>query len=133
MTEILKITKIALILDAIIFSIFGVMLVFLYDVTLNSEGWTNPLHVRAFGGMLLIACLFAIIMLRKKEWEEIKLAFLFLYSMCATVTIIEASVLAVFGSTFMPATISQMILDLIINSAKVTLGIIAYIKQRGKM
>ena len=49
MTEIKKLTKIALIVDAIILFIFGVMLVFLYDVTLNYEGWTNPLHVRAFG------------------------------------------------------------------------------------
>ena len=131
MTEIKKLTKIALIVDTIIWFIFGLMLIFLYDATLNYEGWTNPIHVRAFGGILFVACLFAVIMLRKKEWEEIKLLFIFMFSMCISVIIIEAAVLAAFASTFMAATISQMIFDLIINSAKVALSIVAYIKQRG--
>jgi len=131
MTEIKKLTKIALIVDAVIFLIFGTMLVFLYDMTLNYEGWTNPIHVRAFGGILFVACLFAVIMLRKKEWEEIKLAYIFLFSLCVPVIIIEAAILVGLGSTFMAVTISQMIFDLIIISAKVSLGIVAYVKQRG--
>ena len=130
MTEIKKLTKIALIVDAIILFIFGVMLVFLYDVTLNFEGWTNPIHPRLFGGMLFTGSLFAVIMLRKKEWEEIKLAYIFLFSLCVAVIIIYAAVLAVFGSTFMAVTISQGIFDLIVVSAKVALGIVAYVKQR---
>ncbi len=130
MTEIKKLTKIALIVDAIIWFIFGVMLVFLYDMTLNYEGWTNPLHVRAFGGICFVAFLFVIIMLRKKEWEEIKLLFICLISMCISVIIVEATVLAMFASTFMAATVSQMIFDLIINAAKNILSIVAYIKQR---
>ena len=129
MTEIKKLTKIALIVDAVIFLIFGTILVFLYDVTLNYEGWTNPFHVRAFGGLCYVGALFAVIMLRKKEWEEIKLAYLFLFSLCVPVIIIEATVLAVLGSTFMAATISQMIFDLIMLSAKVALGFVAYFKQ----
>ena len=131
MTEIKKLTKIALIVDAVIFLIFGTMLVFLYDMTLNYEGWTNPLHARAFGGICYIGALFAVIMLRKKEWEEIKLTYIFLFSLCVPVIIIEAAVLAVFGSTFMAVTVSQMIFDLILISAKVALGIVAYIKQKG--
>ncbi|TKJ22967.1 MAG: hypothetical protein CEE43_04430 [Promethearchaeota archaeon Loki_b32] len=51
MTEIKKITKISLIVVAIIPFLFGVMLVFLWDIILNTEGWTNPLHPRAFGGL----------------------------------------------------------------------------------
>ena len=129
MTEIKKLTKIALIVDAVIFLIFGTMMVFLYDMTLNTEGWTNPFHVRAFGGILYVAALFAVIMLRKKEWEEIKLAYIFLCSLCFPVIIIEAAILAVLGSTFMAATVSQMIFDLIIICGKVALGIVAYMKQ----
>jgi len=129
MTEIKKLTKIALIVDAVIFLIFGTMLVFLYDMTLNTEGWTNPFHVRAFGGILYVAALYAIIMLRKTEWEEIKLAYLFLFSLCVPVIIVEASLLAVLGSTFLAATVSQMIFDLIIICAKLALGIVAYIRQ----
>jgi hypothetical protein len=129
MTEIKKLTKIALIVDAIIWVIFGVLLVFLFDVTLNYEGWTNPIHVRAFGGLCFVACIFAVIMLRKKEWEEIKLLYIFLLSMCISVMIVEVAVLATFASTFMAATISQMILDLVILSGKVALGLVAYFKQ----
>lgn len=129
MTEIKKLTKIALIVDAVIFLIFGTMLVFLYDMTLNTEGWTNPLHVRGFGGILYVAAFYAFIMLRKTEWEEIKLAYLFLFSLCIPVIIVEASVLAVLGSTFLAATVSQMIFDLIIISGKLALGIVAYMKQ----
>ena len=129
MTEIKKLTKIALIVDAVIFLIFGTMLVFLYDMTLNTEGWTNPFHVRAFGGILYVAALYAVIMLLKTDWEEIKLAYLFLFSLCVPVIIVEAALLAVLGSTFMAATVSQMIFDLIIICAKLALGIVAYMRQ----
>jgi hypothetical protein len=129
MTEIKKLTKIALIVDAAIFLLFGTMLVFLYDMTLNIEGWTNPFHPRAFGGILYVAALYAIIMLRMQEWEEIKLAYLFLFSLCFPVIIIEAAILAVLGSTFTAAMVSQMIFDLIIICAKVALGIVAYMRQ----
>ncbi len=130
MTEIKKLTKIALIVDAIIWFMFGLMLLFLFDVTLNYEGWTNPLHARAFGAIAFVAFFFVIIMLRKKEWEEIKLLYICLISMCMLVFIVEAVVLAVLGSTFMAVTVSQMILDLILNGGKNALSIVAYIKQR---
>ncbi|MHA1930558.1 MAG: hypothetical protein ACTSV2_18445 [Candidatus Thorarchaeota archaeon] len=130
MTEIKKLTKIALIVDAVIFLIFGTMLVFLYDMTLNTEGWTNPFHVRAFGGILYVAAIFAVIMLRKMEWEEIKLPYTFLFSLCVPVIIVEAAILAMLGSTFVAATVSQMIFDLIIISGKLALGIVAYMKQK---
>lgn len=129
MTEIKKLTKIALIVDVIIWLIFGIILLFLFDLTLNIEGWTNPLHVRAFGGMCLVTAVFAILMLRKNEWEQIKFTYVYMLCMCITVFIVEASILAVLGSTFMAATISQMIFDLIIMSAKLALTIIAYVKQ----
>ena len=129
MTEIKKLTKIALIVDAVIFLIFGTMQVFLYDMTLNYEGWTDPFHVRAFGGILYVAAFYAVIMLLKKDWEEIKLAYLFLFSLCVPVIIVEAALLGVLGSTFMAATVSQMIFDLIIICAKLALGIVAYLRQ----
>ena len=129
MTEIKKLTKIALIVDAVIFLIFGTMQVFLYDMTLNYEGWTDPFHVRAFGGILYVAAFYAVIMLLKKDWDEIKLAYLFLFSLCVPVIIVEAALLAVLGSTFMAATVSQMIFDLIIICAKLALGIVAYLRQ----
>jgi len=129
MTEIKTLTKIALVVNAIIWLLFGVMLIFLFDMALNPEGWTNPVHPRALGGLMLISSLFAVLMLRKKEWEEIKFTFTFMLGMCTTMFIIEVTVLMVFASTFMTGTVSQMILDLIILGTKITLNIIAYIKQ----
>ena len=129
MTEVKKLTKVALIVDAIIWLIFGILLVFLFDVTLNTEGWTNPLHVRMFGGLCLVSFIFSVYMLLRKEWEEIRITFVYMIFMCTSVLIIEIAVLAMLGSTFLPATVSQMILDFIILGAKITLSIIAYIRQ----
>jgi len=78
MTEIKKLTKISLVVDAIIWLIFGILLLFLTDMlTVDLTGWTNPLHPRAFGAICLISAVFAVIMLRKKEWEEIKMTFMY--------------------------------------------------------
>ncbi|MFX0021011.1 MAG: hypothetical protein ACFE9S_01700 [Candidatus Hermodarchaeota archaeon] len=130
MTEIKKLTKISLIIVAIIPFLFGVLLLFLFDLTFNYEGWTSPIHVRALGGVMLVTSLFAIIMLRKKEWEEIKLTYLFLYSMFIPTILTELVVVIVYGSTFLPQTISQIILDQILMWAMFSLGIVSYIKQR---
>ncbi|UCC20370.1 MAG: hypothetical protein JSV62_03520 [Promethearchaeota archaeon] len=130
MTEIKKLTKISLIVVAIIPFIFGVILVFLFDLTLNYEGWTNPLHPRAFGGMCFLGSIFAIVMLRKKEWEEIKLTFMFLYSWFIPVILVELVLVIILGPTLLPQTISQMIIDQILMWIMLLLGIVSYIKQR---
>ncbi|MFX1498931.1 MAG: hypothetical protein ACFFBH_15505 [Promethearchaeota archaeon] len=130
MTEIKKFTKIVLIVDAIVWFIFGVNLLFLYDITMNPEGFTNPYYPRFWGGLCFVATLFAIIMLRKKEWEEIKLTFAFLLTMLISTLIIEVAVLAVLGSSFEVSTILFGVFAMIVEASLLTLGIIAYIKQR---
>ncbi len=130
MTEIKKITKISLIVVAIIPFLFGVMLVFLWDIILNTEGWTNPLHPRAFGGLCFLGSIFAIVMLRKKEWEEIKLTYMFLYSWFIPVILVELVVAVIYGPTLLPQTISQLIIDQILMWTMLSLGIVSYIKQR---
>ncbi|MFX1235278.1 MAG: hypothetical protein ACFFBY_12085 [Promethearchaeota archaeon] len=130
MTEVKKLTKIALIVVAIIPFLYGLMLVFLWDLTLNTEGWTNPLHPRLFGGICFIGSLFAIIMLRKKEWEQISLTFMFFIAMFLATLIIEATIIGLYISTFNARTIFQSILDLILLSIMVAFFIISYIKQR---
>ncbi|MFX1241390.1 MAG: hypothetical protein ACFFA7_09100 [Promethearchaeota archaeon] len=130
MTDIKKLTKISLIVVAILPFIFGVLLIFLFDLTFNYEGWTNPIHVRVLGGVMFVVSLFAIIMLRKKEWEEIKLTYLFLYSLFIPTILIELVVVIVYGSTFLPQTISQIILDQVLMWIMLVLGIVSYIKQR---
>ena len=130
MTEIKKLTKIVLIVDAIIWFIFGIMLTFLYDIALNPEGWTNPYLPRMFGGVNFISAIFAILMLRKKEWEEIKLTFEYFIGLIIFTVIIEIAVLATFGSTFGAATILQGSGTITIEAVLLTLGIVSYIKQR---
>ena len=130
MTEIKKLTKIALIVDAIIFFIFGVNLTFLYDMTMNPEGWTNPYFPRFWGGLCFLSSLFAIVMLRKKEWEEIKLTFAFLLGEFIPTLIIEIAVLAILGPTFGASTILLGSGTITIESVLFTIGIVSYIKQR---
>ena len=130
MTEIKKLTKIVLIVDAIMWFIFGVMLTFLYDMAMNPEGWTNPYFPRMFGGVNFLSAIFAILMLRKKEWEEIKLTFTYLIGLLLSTLIIEAAVLATFGSTFGASIIQQGSGTIILESVLLTIGIVSYIKQR---
>ena len=130
MTEIKKLTKISLIVVAIVTFIFGINLTFLYDMTMNPEGFTNPYFHRFWGGLCFLSSLFAIVMLRKKEWEEIKLTYMFLWSMFIPTIIIEVAVLAILGSTFEAQTILLGSGTITIESVLLLLGIVSYIKQR---
>jgi len=130
MTEILKITKISLIAYAIVNFMFGILLLFLTDIFLNPlTGWTNPLSPRNIGGIFLLGAIFAVILLRKKEWEEIKLTYAFMFSFFIMTIPIEFLVVVVLGSTLNAATISQNIMDLIVMSVLFVLGVFSYIKQ----
>ena len=130
MTEIKKITKISLIALSIVYFMFGILLVFFLEAFVGAlTGWTNPLSPRNFGGILLLGTVYAIIILRKKEWEEIKLTFTFLFSFFIMTIPIELIVVIVYGSTLNAATINQSILNLVIMSTLFALGIISYIKQ----
>jgi len=130
MTEIKKLTKIVLVVYAIIWFIFGTLLTFLYDMALNPEGWTNPYFPRMFGGINYVLSLFAILLLRKKEWEEIKLTFAIFIGILTSTLIIEVAVLATFGSTFGALIFQQGLSTIILEAVLLTLGLVSYIKQR---
>ena len=130
MTEIKKLTKISIVIYAIIHTMFGILLVFATDMIVTaSTGWTNPMHPRAFGAICLLTLPFAIIFLRKKEWEVIKFTFAYWNCMFLATIIVELSVLLAFGSTFSAALISQIVLDQILMGSMLVLGIISYYKQ----
>ena len=130
MTEIKKLTKIVLVVDTIFWFLFGILLTFLYDITLNPEGWTNPYLARMFGGVNLISAIFAILMLRKNEWEEIKLTFEYLLGIIISTLIIEVAVFATFYSTFGALWRSQGLFPITVEAVLLILGIVSYIKQR---
>lgn len=130
MTEVKKLTKIVLLVDAIFWLLFGIMLTFLYDLTMNPEGWTNPYLPRMFGGVNLISAIFAIIMLRKNEWEEIKLTFAYLIGISFSTIIIEVAVYVTFYSTFGASWRLQGLFPIIVEGVLLILGFVAYFKQR---
>ena len=130
MTEIKKLTKIVLLVDTILWFIFGTLLTFLYDMTMNPEGWTNPFLPRLFGGVNYLSAIFAILMLRKKEWEEIKFTFEYFLGLIITTLIIEVTVFATFSSTFGALQILNNSFTITVEVVLLTLGIVTYIKQR---
>ncbi len=130
MTEIKKLTKIVLLVDAIFWFLFGILLTFLYDMTMNPEGWTNPYLPRMLGGINFISAIFAILMFRKKEWEEIKLTFAYFIGIVASTMIIETAIFATFYSTFGASWRSQGLFPITVETVLLILGIVAYIKQR---
>jgi len=130
MTEIKKLTKIVLLVDTILWFIFGTLLTFLYDMTMNPEGWTNPFLPRLFGGVNYLSAIFAILMLRKKEWEEIKFTFGYFLGLIITTLIIEVTVFATFSSTFGASQILNNSFTITVEVVLLTLGIVTYIKQR---
>ena len=129
MSEIQKLTKIVLIVDAILWFIFGILLIFLFDMTMNPEGWTNPYLPRLFGGVNLVSAIFAILMLRKKEWEEIKLTFAYFIGILLSTLIIEIAVYATLYSTFLASWRLQGLFTITVEAVLLTLGILTYIKQ----
>ncbi len=130
MTEIKRLTKIVLLVDAILWILFGILLTFLYDMTMNPEGWTNPYLPRMFGGVNLISAIFAILMLRKNEWEEIKLTFEYFIGILISTVIIEVAVYATLYSTFGASWRLQGLFSITVEAVLLLLGIICYIKQR---
>ena len=129
MTEIKKFTKIVLLVDAILWFMFGTLITFLYDMTMNPEGWTNPYMPKFFGGILYLSAIIAILMLRKKEWEEIKLTFEYLLGLFIPVLITEIAGLAILGSTFEASMILQNSSTITIVVVLFTIGIFSYIKN----
>jgi hypothetical protein len=131
MTEVKKFTKIVLVVYIIIFLIMGTMITFLYDITLNLEGWTNPYYHRFFGGIIYVSAIFAFLMIRKKEWEEIKMLFWYFIGITISTLVIEGSLDAILSSTLQPATLlSSLTTTIPIMTVILIIGIITLIKQR---
>ena len=131
MTEIKKITKIALVYNAIVTFLFAILLILLTEFFLTPlTGWTNPLSPRNFGGLCLLSAIFSVILLRKKEWEEIKLTYAFIFSFFTMTIPIELIVMGVLWSTLSVAAISQTILNQILMISIFSLGVLSYYKQQ---
>lgn len=132
MTEIKKITKISLIAYAIVTFLYGILNVFLAEIfVLAGSGWTDPFHIRVFGGICFLSSLFAVIILRKKEWEAIKLMYSYLFALFIPTIIINITIFAIHAPTLSIGTIGQFVMGLIFMSILFALGVYCYIKQKG--
>ena len=130
MTEIKKLTKVVLIVDAILWIMFGVLLTFAFDMTMNPEGWTNPFYPKFFGGVIYVCAIFAFLMFRKKEWEEIELTFAFLVGIIISTLTIQIVIIAIYATTFGASVIQLCASTTILMSILLVLAIICIIKQR---
>ena len=135
MTEIKKITKISILAYGIVCLIFAIMLIFLLDfwiAAVNMPTWLNEFHPRGFGGALLVVVFFALLVLFNKDWdwEKIKVAYVVVYTWLPINIIMEVSVTAIFLPTLSNELLSQIIMDTILMSILLVLGVYSYIKQR---
>ena len=130
MTEIKKFTKIVLLVEVILWFMFAILLIFLFDMTMNPEGWTNPYLPKLFGGVILVSAIFAILMLRKKEWEEIKFLFEYFIGLLISTLFFETCVFIAVGSAFGASTMMTHSFNITAEAVLLVLGIVAYFKQR---
>jgi len=135
MTEIQKITKISILVYGIVCIFFAVYLIFFFDIFLdvvNMPDWGNPYHPRMFGGAMLVVVIFALLIFLKKDWdrEKINLAYELLYFWLLINIITESSLLTIYSSELSSTALFQNILDIIIMSILLVLGVYSYIKQR---
>ena len=135
MTEIKKITKISILAYGIVCLIFAVMLIFFLDfwiAAVNMPTWLNQFHPRGFGGALLVVVIFALLVLINKDWdwEKIKFGYELMYLWLPINIIMEVSVSALYAPTLSNELLSQLIMDVILMSILLVLGVYSYIKQR---
>ena len=108
----------------------GTLLTFLFDLTMNPEGWTDPFYPRFFGGVVYVCAIFTFLMYRKEVWEEIKFTFEFLLGLFISTLTIQVAIWPFFAPTFGASITLLATSTTILMSIIVLLAIICYIKQR---
>lgn len=91
MTEIIKGLKITLLVQLVVYLIFGVMFTFFvvpYTILFN---WPNldPTAGRTLGVIFLSLALVAILIYREKEWEKVEFFFIFSILMSISISIVQ--------------------------------------------
>lgn len=122
-------TKISLIAYAIVTLLYGIIYISVPELIGNLVGWTDPMAPRVFGGLCLVCSVYAIIILRRKEWEGIKLMYSYLFVIFIPTIIINLSLLIVLFPTLPLAGISQFFMGLVSMSLLFLIGLVSYIKQ----
>jgi hypothetical protein len=132
MTEIRKLTKITLLLDAlagIIFAFLYLVIPDIYIYNLTQWPFNDPVYFRLFGGTLLVIGLFSLMAYFKKEWEEVQLFFQFGLLWLLMVLIINSLELALL--TLPAMSFANTLFNTILVAIYFVLGIYCCMKQRG--
>ncbi|MFX1455676.1 MAG: hypothetical protein ACFFDB_09910 [Promethearchaeota archaeon] len=130
MTEIKKITKIALLWYTVAGFLFAFMFIVITDFTMNFMQWpyNDPVNFWFQGGTMLVLAITTLLAFFIKEWERIKL-FFFLVIIWDIMVLIMDIVIAV--TLNFPATPFMMIIIFIILlTFNLVIGLVSWMAQR---
>lgn len=131
MTDIKKITKITLLwygVAGLLFAFMYLVISDFYFYTIVQWPYNDPVGFWISGGVLLVLGITALMAIFKKEWEEIKLFFLFSMMWLAYMIIIDIIAVAILN--FPETPLMTMITNIILLTFNLVLGTICWIKQR---
>ena len=131
MTEIKKITKITLLwygVAGLLFAFMYLVISDFYFYTIVQWPYNDPVGFWISGGVMLVLGITALMAIFKKEWEEIKLFFLFSMMWLAYMIIMDIVAIAILS--FPETTLMTMITNIILLTFNLVLGIICWVKQR---
>lgn len=130
MTEIKKITKIALLWYTIAGFLFAFMFIVLTEFTMNFMQWpyNDPIDFWFQGGTMLVMAITTLLALFMKEWERIKLFFFLVIIWDIMVLIMD--IVAVVILNFLATPFLFMITFIIILAFNLVIGLVSWMTQR---
>jgi len=131
MTEIKKITKITLTwygVAGLLFAFMYLVISDFYFYTIVQWPYNDPVGFWISGGVMLVLGITSIIAIFKKEWEEIKLFFLFSMMWLAYMIIMNIVAVAILSIPETP--LMTMITNIILLTFNLVLAIVCWMKQR---
>jgi len=130
MTEIKKITKIALIWYTFAGFLFSFMFIVLTDFTMNFMQWpyNDPINFWFQGGTMLVMAITTLLALFIKEWERIKLFFFLIIIWDIMVLIMDIVALAILN--FPETPFMTMITFILLLTFNLVIGLVSWMVQR---
>lgn len=131
--EIKILAKIALLAYGIACLLFGLVFVFMGPQFIGTlvPGWeTNALQPRVLGGFLVVIGFYDILIILYKgwDWENVKVAYMALFSFIIPMLIGQILVMALMPMT--QAFINEMLFEVPLESILFILGLVGYLKQK---
>ena len=130
LTEIKKITKIALLWYTIAGFLFAFMFIVLTDFTMNFMQWpyNDPINFWFQGGTMLVMAITTLLSLFIKEWERIKLFFFFVIIWDIMVLIMDIVAVAILN--FPETPFLMMTTFIILLTFNLLIGLVSWMIQR---